>query len=281
MPHCSAEAAGALHVNVAVSKDSHVTPRSPSSGSLARSETQRRGVAHAGRLGRSTPTPGRARPVRSPKRDVGRRYLAASVFALAGLRPPLSAHPRKRAPAYADTRPTPKRSSQMEVAEGAPAWETRQRMAHTEICISSTPTRGAGRSSSARSGFAHRLDNAVARGSVTWIEALSHEVAPGRSTPMDFLCIDGDCDFDAVSIDWHRWTPPSGRKGPRGSARRAHRGFVDRSRLGTVASPRRGPPRPWPASRRRGRFARRFAPRLNQVHHAARPLGSVYLGWTR
>lgn len=137
-----------------------------------------------------------------------RASVSSSVFALVGMRPPLSEHTADEGRLLRRYTANARSIVEIGVAEGASAWEARQGMAADGDLYLIDPYHHSrfGRLSPKRL-VAHRLVRTIDRARVTWIEDFSQAVALGWSRPIDFLFIDGDHEFEAVRTDWQMWTP--------------------------------------------------------------------------
>lgn len=146
--------------------------------------------------------------MRSPKNMMPRRRLASSVFALAGLRAPLSQHSKVESVLLRQYTASATTIVEIGVAEGASAWEARQAMpAHGHLYLIDPYHQSPfGRLSPSRL-VAHRLVNTIQRARVTWIDEFSEAASSSWSIPIDLLFIDGNHQYEAVKTDWKLWTP--------------------------------------------------------------------------
>ena len=140
------------------------------------------------------------------RRDWG--VLRWPACALLGLRPPKSEHTVAEGSLLQRYATRCKTIVELGVAEGCSAWEMRKVMATdgTMYLVDPYDRSGLGPLSPARL-VAHRLVGSARRASVVWIEERSQDAAASWSTPIDFLFIDGDHGFEAVSADWAGWSP--------------------------------------------------------------------------
>jgi predicted O-methyltransferase YrrM len=142
-------------------------------------------------------------PVHRPERNA----LHRSVFALLGLRAPVSEHSAAEGEVLRQHANGARVIVEIGVAEGASAWEMRSVMAADGTIFLIDPYHLSRFGRFGPTGLtARRLIASITRGEPRWIAEFSPRPALGWSTPIDFLFIDGDHSYEAVSRDWQEWT---------------------------------------------------------------------------
>jgi len=135
------------------------------------------------------------------------RYRARHLFGALRLRRPAAQHTEAEGELLREQADGAVVIVELGVAEGGSAMELRTVMAPEGTLYLVDPYLPGRLRASLPFVVARRVVGSVANGSVRWLRQLSSDAARDWADPIDFLFIDGDHAFEAVSRDWHAWTP--------------------------------------------------------------------------
>jgi predicted O-methyltransferase YrrM len=145
--------------------------------------------------------------MRTPVYRPDRNLLSRSVFGALNLRPPASEHSQAEGEMLRRFAVGRRVIVEIGVAEGAGAWEMRSVMAADGTIFLVDPYHLSRFGRYGPAGLiARRLVASATRGEARWITEFSPLPALGWTTPIDFLFIDGNHDYEAVKRDWQEWT---------------------------------------------------------------------------
>ncbi len=134
------------------------------------------------------------------------RYRSRPIFGALSLRKPVAQHSEAEGRLIREHAKDAETLVELGVAEGGSARELREVMAPHGNLLLVDPYEPGRLGVSFTLIVARRVVGSVDNGVVHWLRQLSYEAAASWDRPIDFLFIDGDHSFDAVSRDWEEWT---------------------------------------------------------------------------